>query len=277
MRIALVGGSGFIGEALVRHFDEVVLIARSDGHEAMVKKLEGVEVVINLAGASILKRWTKGYKKMLLRSRIERTRQIVKAIEQSQVKHFISTSAVGIYPSGVRCDEQTKEVSDDFLAHLAEAWEAEALKCTKPTAIVRLGVVLGRGGGALAQMLPFFRWGLGGRIGNGLMMMSWIDRVDLLGIYDFIIETRATGVFNATSPTPVSNRDFTTTLGKTLARPTPFPIPLFMLYLRFGEGASVLIDSKEVYPTRLLQEGYRFSYPTIERSLARILSPSPTN
>jgi uncharacterized protein (TIGR01777 family) len=130
--------------------------------------------------------------------------------------------------------------------------------------------VLGNGG-ALKEMLLPFKLGLGGIIGNGEMKMSWIDIEDLMGIYKFIIDKKITGIINATSPNPVTNKEFTKTLAKILKRPAIFKIPEFLLYLKYGEGASVLISSKEVYPKRLLENGFEFKYPTIEQSLKHIL------
>lgn len=271
MKIALTGASGFVGAALQRNFDNCVVIGRGDDEAAIAIKLENVDVVINLAGAPIIKRWSDPYKKVLMQSRIDTTRKLVKAVNQSGVKQFISTSAIGIYPDDIRCDELTTEIADDFLGALAREWEVEALACHKPTTILRFGVILGAEGGALAQMLTPFRLGVGGIIGNGKMMTSWIDIADLMKIYRFVIEQRLSGIFNAVSPNPVSNYTFTKTLGKMLHRPTLLPIPGFVLRIMYGEAASVLTGSKEVYPKALTEAGFHFDYPDIERSLRHLL------
>ncbi len=271
MKIALTGASGFVGTALQEAFTECVIISRKDDEKAILEKLTGVDVVINLAGAPIIKRWSDPYKKILTNSRIDTTRQIVTAINQSSVSHFISTSAVGIYPDDKPCDESCSEIADDFIGRLAQKWEEEARLCHKPTTILRFGVVLGEEGGALAQMLTPFRLGVGGTIGDGKMMTSWIDIADLVRIYRFVIDKKLEGTFNAVSPHPVSNYTFTKSLGAAVHRPTILPIPEFALRIMYGEGASVLTGSKEIYPIALKKEGFVFKYPDIKSSLEHLL------
>lgn len=270
MKIAMSGASGFVANALKKRFPDVVVIERNDDVKTIIQKLEGVDAVFNLAGAPIAARWDDAYKKVLWSSRIETTKKLVAAINQSEVKHLISTSAVGIYPSGVPCDESSEKLGEDFLAHLAIAWEGEARKCTKKTTILRFGVVLGNGG-ALEKMLPSFRLGLGGIIGNGAMVLSWIDIDDLVDIYAFVLEKGLEGVYNATSPQPLTNFRFTKMLGKVLRRPTFLPVPSFIIKMLFGEGATVLLDSKEAYPKALLEKGFTFTYGDLESSLRKIL------
>ena len=272
MKIALTGASGFVGTALQESFENCVIIARQDDEQKILQKLEGVDVVINLAGAPIIKRWNDPYKKVLLESRIQTTETLVNAINQSDITHFISTSAIGIYPDDKRCDESCTEVADDFLGELAHKWEEEAHQCTKPTTILRFGVILGKDGGALAQMLTPFKLGVGGIIGNGKMMTSWIHMDDLMGMYHYVIKNRLTGIFNATAPTPVTNYTFTKALGKALRRPTILPIPEFVLGIMYGEAASVLTGSKEVYPHKIVDAGYAFKYKEIEEALQNIVS-----
>ncbi len=271
MKIAMSGASGFVANALKKRFPDVVVIERNDDVKTITQKLAGVDAVFNLAGAPIAARWDDAYKKVLWSSRIETTKKIVAAINQSEVKHLISTSAVGIYPSGVPCDESSEKLGEDFLAHLAIAWEGEARKCTKKTTILRFGVVLGDGG-ALEKMLPSFKIGLGGIIGNGAMVMSWIDIDDLVDIYAFVLEKGLEGVYNATSPQPLTNFRFTKMLGKVLHRPTFLPVPAFVIKMLFGEGATVLLDSKEAYPKALLEKGFTFTYGDLESSLRKILA-----
>lgn len=273
MKIAITGASGFVGSSLQRTFSsyEFVHIHRDDSHKLIVKKLAGVEIVINLAGAPIIKKWDEGYKQVLRQSRIDTTCALVSAINESEVKYLISTSAVGIYPNGTSCDESCKNLGDDFLAKLALDWETEALKCNKPTAILRFGVILDKSGGALKQMLTPFKLGLGGIIGDGKMMTSWIALDDLMSIYRFLFDKRVEGIYNATAPNPLTNYAFTKTLGKVLNRPTIFPLPVFVLKILFGEGSSVLTDSKEVYPNALLEAGFEFAYPDAKSALEATL------
>lgn len=272
MKIAITGASGFVSSHLTKTFTDFVSIHRNDSEDEILSKLGGVDVVFNLAGAPIVKRWNESYKKLLISSRTDTTRTLVNAINKSEVKHFISTSAIGAYPDDAPFDETFKGYGNDFLASLTQMWEAEAHKCTKPTAIIRFGVILGADGGALAQMLPPFKMGVGGIIGDGTMMTSWVDVHDLVRIYEHIIKNKLTGTFNATAPQPVSNYTFTKALGKVLHRPTIFPLPKFVLQLLFGEGSSVLTGSKEVYPKALLDSGFEFHYPDIKSSLTHIFS-----
>lgn len=272
MKIALTGASGFVGTALQNYFNDCIIIERKDDESMILKKLQAVDIVINLAGAPIIKRWSDPYKKILMQSRIESTERLVRAINQSNIRHFISTSAIGIYPNNQKCDENCTQIADDFLGNLAQKWEEEALFCQKPTAILRFGVILGKEGGALAQMLTPFKLGLGGIIGNGKMMTSWIDIEDLIRMYQFIIDKKLTGVFNAVSPNPVTNHVFTKVLGKVLHRPTILPIPEFALRIMYGEASSVLTGSKEVYSTAVQETGFVFEYTDIETALKHQLT-----
>ncbi|MDD2384387.1 MAG: TIGR01777 family oxidoreductase [Sulfurospirillaceae bacterium] len=272
MKVAMSGASGFVANALKKAFPEWIAIDRTDSVEAIVVKLQGVDAVFNLAGAPIAARWDEAYKKVLLSSRIDTTKKLVAAINQSDVKHFISTSAVGIYPNNIPCDEESEKMGDDFLAGLALAWESEARKCQKPTTILRFGVVLGKDGGALEKMVPAIQAYMGGTIGNGMMITSWIDIDDLVRIYQFVLDNNTVGTFNATAPNPVSNFTFTKILGKILKRPTWLPLPPFIIKMLFSEGATVLLDSKEVYPKALVKKGFSFKYPDLEGSLRKILA-----
>lgn len=271
MKYAMTGASGFVGTALQRAFGACVRIGRDDDSDTLRQKLEGVDVVINLAGAPILSRWTESYQKILMDSRIGTTRRLVEEVNRSEVGHLISTSAIGIYPDDQACDEECTEASKDFLGELAQRWEEEARACTKLTTILRLGVVLGKEGGALAKMLPPFKLGLGGPVGDGSMMTSWIDLDDLVSIYRFVIDEKLEGVFNAVAPKPVSNAVFTKALGKVLHRPTIFPVPVMVLRLMYGDGASVLTGSKEIYPKALMEAGFTFDYAEIGASLEHLL------
>jgi len=271
MKVAMSGASGFVANALKQRFPDFVVIERGDDVEAIRQKLVGVQAVFNLAGAPIVAKWDEAYKKVLYSSRIETTKKLVEAIAQSDVEHFISTSAVGIYQNNVPSDEHTLPLGDDFLGRLARDWEAEALKCTKLTTILRFGVVLGRDGGALEKMLPAFKLGVGGIIGDGKMVTSWIDLDDLVAIYAFVLEHKQGGIFNATSPHPLTNYHFTKILGNVLHRPTFLPVPSFVIKLLFCEGSSVLLDSKEVYPKALLEKGFVFMYGDLQKSLTKIL------
>ena len=274
--IAITGANGFVGKHLQNTFSHVVVLHRDDSVAMLIDKLKGVDVVINLAGAPIVKRWSESYKRVLYESRIETTCKLVEAVNQSEVKYFISTSAIGIYPNDKACDEYTTEYADDFLAKLCRDWEREALKCVKPTAILRFGVVLGKNGGALQKMLLPFKLGLGGVIGDGKMMTSWIHISDLMKMYQFLIDHKAEGVYNAVAPHPVTNSTFTRALGKALGRPTFMSLPIFVLKAIYGEASCVLTDSKEVYPKKIEALGFSFGYDTIDDALVEIFKGDHT-
>ena len=269
MKVAIIGAGGFIGQNLAKEFEDTVLINRDLKN---IEKIKNCDVVINLAGATILKRWSENYKKILYDSRIETTKKIVEIINDSNVKYFISTSAIGIYPNHCSCDEEG-EKADNFLAKLAKQWEEEAFKANVPTAVLRLSVVLGKGG-AIKQMLLPFKLNLGGTIGRGCNFMSFIDIRDLMRIYKFLIEKKLTGVFNASTPFYTTNYEFTKTLAKALNKKAFFLIPPFFLKILYGEGAKVLLSSQKVFPKRLLENGFEFKYPTIEKSLLSMFNHS---
>ncbi|MBU0720673.1 TIGR01777 family oxidoreductase [bacterium] len=271
MKIALTGAGGFVGTQLRKTFTDSVSIHRNDSEDEILRKLEGVSVVINLAGAPIIKRWSDGYKKILISSRVDTTKTLVNAINRSDVSHLISTSAIGAYPDFNAYDESFQGYGEDFLADLTKQWEEEANRCIKRTTIMRFGVILGKNGGALSQMLLPFKLGVGGIIGNGKMITSWIDIDDLVEIYKFVIEKHLSGLLNATAPNPVTNYTFTKTLGRVLNRPTILPVPEFILKLAFGEGSTVLTGSKEIYPKALLNAGFEFRYKDIDSSLEHLL------
>jgi len=267
MKIAIIGASGFIGSSIRTKFTQNIILKRDDSEEEILEKLKDIDVVINLSGASIMQRWSEEYKEILYSSRIGTTKKLVNAINKSDVKQLISASAVGIYPDLRACDETTKVKVEDFLGHIVSDWEKEAKKCNKLTTILRLGVVLGVDGGTLDAVVPSFKMGLGGIIGDGQMMMSWIDLDDLMRIYQFVIENRLGGIVNAVSPNPISNFKFTKKLGKILHRPTFIPLPMMIVKMLFGEGSIVMSGSKEVYPKVLEENGMEFKYKNIEESL----------
>lgn len=187
---------------------------------------------------------------------------------------FISTSAVGIYNNKSCYKEDEVEYSDDFLANVCKEWETEALKANEfgiRTAIFRFGIVLGNGG-ALSKMLPAFKFGLGGNIGDGKQYFSFIHIEDLLRAYNFVYENKELdGVFNLAAPISTTNEGLTKALGKVLHRPTFFTVPQFMLNLIFSEGAKVLTDGQCAIPQRLLDNGFKFKYASIENSLKNLV------
>jgi uncharacterized protein (TIGR01777 family) len=281
MKIAITGSTGFVGKQLVQKFvsngDEVIQISRNDFSEDRLSQLlSDVNIVINLAGSSIIKRWSEKYKEILKKSRIDTTKMLLDSIEklEKRPEMLISTSAVGIYKNIGIHNEDSTDFADSFLSNLCQNWESEAKRgedLGMKVAIFRFGVVLGKGG-ALQKMLLPFKLGLGGKIGTGKQAVSFIQIDDLIDFYTFAIENKLSGIFNLGTPEPTTNLGMTKALGKVLFRPTIFPLPAFVVKLIFGEGAKVLIDGETMFPKRILESGFKFKYPDIESALRKSLS-----
>ncbi|MCT7567321.1 TIGR01777 family oxidoreductase [Aliarcobacter butzleri] len=280
--IAISGANGFVGTSLTNFFSsfgyKIVPLSRDilNNKSKLEEVLNSTDIVINLAGANIINRWSESYKKLLYSSRIDTTSKIVNAISSisNKPKLLISTSAVGIYDNKSIYDENGS-FSNDFLSNLCQDWEKEALKAkseaTKVT-IFRFGIILGKDGGALQKMITPFKFGLGGTIGSGKQAFSFIHINDLLNAYKFVIENDYDGVFNLTAPTPTTNKGLTLALGKTLKRPTILPVPEFVLKLIFSEGARVLTDGQSAIPKKLLDLGFEFKFKTIEETIENLCS-----
>ncbi len=195
MKVAITGASGFVGTRVRSRFTSHVVIDRDLSVSEIEQRLRGVDAVINLAGAPIIKRWSRSYKDVLYQSRISTTGRLAEALNRTDRNiHLVSASATGIYPEHMACDETCTETANDFLGKLARDWEQQAMLYRGPVSIMRLGVVLGPEGGALSKMLPVFRLGLGGPVGNGGMITSWIDIEDLLRAFEFVIRLGLTQV-----------------------------------------------------------------------------------
>jgi|AntRauTorckE6833_2_1112554.scaffolds.fasta_scaffold00438_1 uncharacterized protein (TIGR01777 family) len=282
-KVALSGSTGFVGSNIKQSLQDkgyqVIPVGRTDFKESaedLAAKLAGSEVIIHLAGAPIVKRWTESYKKELYHSRIDTTSHLVASIKAMKVKPslFLSTSAIGIYQDDREHTEESEAYNTGFMGKICNDWEAHANAASPYTRVVifRLGVVLGKGGGALQTMLPLFKMGLGGKIGSGKQGFSWIHLADLVRAYHFMIENKSlSGVFNLTSPQPVSNAEFTRQLAKELHRPALFPVPPLALKILYGEGAQSLTSGSFVRPKRLIQSSYKFDFPTIDKALRDIV------
>jgi uncharacterized protein (TIGR01777 family) len=299
MKVFMTGGTGFVGsylsKELVEQGHEVTILTRRaqppapaapgisfiTGDPTQEGPWMGAapehDWIINLAGASIFKRWSAAYKQEVYDSRIRTTRNLVIALAEGDRRQlFCSTSAVGYY--GPRGDEVLTEDSPQdsyFLAKLSEDWEAEALKAQElgiRVVITRFGIVLGRGGGALGQMAPMFKRFLGGILGSGRQWFSWIHRADHARAFSFIqAHPEIHGPVNFTAPQPVRNWELTRALGQVLHRPTILPAPAFMMRLVLGEFADALLTGQRVIPKKLLDAGFRFNFPTIEEALKDLL------
>jgi uncharacterized protein (TIGR01777 family) len=292
MKIVIAGGSGFLGEPLVRRLQkrgDVVVLTRNPTHVRAgravtwnppstsgdwTSEIASADVVINLAGEGVAaQRWTDEYKKKLIDSRLDATTAIVRVLQQnpSPNRALINASAIGYY--GPRDDEALDEnaaAGSGFLAELTRKWEAAALEASDVArvALVRVGIVLAADGGALQKLLVPFRLFAGGPLGSGKQWMSWIDRDDLLKLFEFLVDhSSASGAYNGTAPNPVRNHDFARALGSALNRPSLIPAPETALRLAVGELAETLVTGQRVLPAKALAEGFVFDYPTLEQSL----------
>ena len=282
MKAAISGAGGFIGSSLSRYLREkgyeVVPVSRRmlQGNAAdLSAALAGATVVVHLSGAPMIQRWTNTHRRAIYDGRIVTTRNLVEAMGMMDDKPsvFICASGVGIYPGDGVFTEADTRVADDFLGEVCRDWEYEASQGNQHvrTLMLRFGVVLGREGGALSTMSLPFRLGLGGRIGHGRQMMSWVHIDDLLrAVYHLINKKTAFGPVNVTSPQPVSNRVFTRALAKALHRPAWFVIPALALKLLYGEGSIVVTQGQAALPEVLQSIGFQFRYPSIEDALAAV-------
>jgi uncharacterized protein (TIGR01777 family) len=301
MKIFMTGGTGFVGttltEKLTQEKHQVTILTRALSESRALPQgatyVEGDptekgawqesvaehEVIINLAGASIFRRWSETAKEIIRDSRIYTTQNLVEALAARKEKEtlLLSTSAIGYY--GLHEDEELIEgraAGDNFLASLAQEWEAEALKAEAygaRVALLRFGIILGKNGGALGQMVPLFNVWLGSPLGSGEQWFSWIHEEDLASIYlQLIGQKDITGPINCTAPNPVRNMDLTRALGDVLRKPTFMPaVPGFMIRMVMGEFGSVLLGGQRVLPKKLLDTGFRFKFPKIKKALQDLL------
>jgi len=301
MRIFMTGGTGFVGTTLSTRLaaegHEVTILSRHVRDRNLPPgitliqgdptqkgpwqdQLDGNGAFINLAGASIFRRWTQKAKTLMRESRIQTTGNLVNALARVKGREIVllSASAVGYY--GFHEDEILGEESphgNDYLATLAVDWEKEALRAEEygvRVLLCRFGIVLGRDGGALGQMLPLFRKGLGSALGTGNQWFPWIHEQDLVNIFRFLVEQKGlSGPINFTAPEPVTNREFIKALGKALGKPTFLPaVPGFFLKIMKGEFGTVLLRGQRVIPKKLLHAGFRFRFSTIQDALTDLVS-----
>ena len=299
MKILITGGLGFVGTNLSDYLLDkghaVIAVGRAPTQNRITadsyqyisadtarpgdwqKALGDVDAVVNLVGKSIFKRWSKSYKKQIYDSRILTTRNVVDALPANQSVVLCNASGAGYY--GNRGDdllEEDEKPGNDFLASVSVDWEAEALKGTDKgirVLLMRFGVILGKGGGALAKMIPAFKSFVGGPIGSGDQWFPWMHLADLMAAILFVCEhPQLEGPLNFCAPNPVTNRELAKTLGQVLGRPAIMPAPAFMVRAVLGEFANVLLDSQRAVPTKLLSHGFEFQYPDIRSALQAVVA-----
>ena len=299
VKIVIAGGTGFIGEPLVRRLlarnDHVAVLSRNpnrvragrgvqwDGKTAgaWTAEIDDADAIINLAGENIGGgRWTAERKRRLVDSRLDATSAIVAALTKAPrgKRALVNASAVGYY--GIDRDTEVDENASKgsgFLADLVAEWEKAAKRAESlaRAVILRFGVVLAKEGGALPKMLLPFRFGAGGPVGSGNQWMSWVDRDDVLRAIEWALDNdNVRGIYNITSPEPVRNSDFAKTAGRVLGRPSVLPAPAFALRLAFGEMADeILLGGQRVVPRRTQAEGFTFNRPALESSLRHATNP----
>ena len=301
MKIVVSGATGFVGSRLCQKINEAggqvaaltrnVQSARSKvpsleaahawsplTEAAPAAAFEGADAVVHLAGETVVGRWTQAKKDAIRETRVSGTRNLVNGLRDLPTKPpiLVAASAIGFY--GDRADEELSETSssgDDFLAEVCREWEAESSKAKDlgmQVAQIRIGVVLAEGGGALDAMLPPFRLGVGGPLGSGRQWWSWIHRDDLCGLILHLIERGESGIYNATAPNPMRQKDFARVLGRVLHRPSFMPAPAFALKIVLGGFATELLSSKKVLPRATQATEFSYQFPELERALRQALN-----
>ena len=288
MKIAVTGSSGLIGSALVKRLTKqghqvIRLVRRSpiaedeirwnpDGSSLPAESLTtlaGSDAVIHLSGAGVGdKRWSAAYKNEILKSRTDSTATIVSAINELEIPRFLSASAIGWYgETGNREVTEEDRAGDDFLADVCRQWEESAGKASAVTTFMRTGLVFAAKGGALGRMVPLFKAGLGGKLGDGKQWWSWITLHDEIKAIIHCLNSDISGPVNLTSPNPVTNQDFTGSLARAVHRPALLPVPGFALKLLIGGFSSEILGSAKVLPKALQDSGFIWDYPHLTTAL----------
>lgn len=306
MRIVVIGGRGFIGRAVLQacfetlgsELQAIVVTRRKEGAELLPlwqrpfvwdvsesvpppSLISGADAVINLAGESVVQKWTAAAKQKIRDSRVLATRNLVESFRHASQppKVLVNASAVGYY--GDRGDEELTEESPPgkgFLSEVCQLWEEEAMRASElgvRVVCARFGIVLGVGGGLIERVMPIFEWGLGAKVGKGNQWMPWVHLYDAaLMVLHAIKNEQIKGAMNIVSPNPVTNKEFTQTLAKAVGKPAflaaTLSVPTFALWLQLGEGANVVTMSQKVLPKVALSTGYTFIFPELELALREI-------
>ncbi|KGR74926.1 TIGR01777 family oxidoreductase [Ureibacillus sinduriensis] len=295
MKIAITGGTGFIGskltELLINEGHEIVILTRKEKHPkngvsyvkwleegaASENGLENIDAFINLAGISINGgRWSRKHQKQIYDSRMEATGELLRIIELLPKKPsiFISASAIGIYPVSLQAvyTENSECQTDDFLGRTVYDWEMKARKVEKynvRTVLMRFGLVLGRDGGALPLMTLPYKFYAGGTVGSGRQWVSWVHIVDVVRAISFALhQTRIIGPVNVTSPAPLTMEEFGKTISLVMNRPHWMPVPSFIMRLALGQKSKLVLEGQKVLPKVLLDEGFQFEFPKLDSALS---------
>ncbi|MBM7605079.1 uncharacterized protein (TIGR01777 family) [Metabacillus crassostreae] len=297
MKIAITGGTGFVGKHLTNYYlnngHDVYILTRNEktssqknlqyvqwlSNEANpASSLEGIDVMINLAGKSINDRWSEDAKKAIVESRVKATREVYSIISKLEKKPsvFINASAIGVYGTSRNktFTEDSTERGTDFLAETVKVWEKEASKVEElnvRTVFTRFGIILGEEG-ALPKMLLPYKLFAGGKLGSGEQWVSWISIDDLVKLIDYVIQNeKITGPVNATAPNPVKMNEFGKTIGNILNRPHWLPAPEFALKTILGEMSILILEGQKVLPKKLEKHHFTFTYPYVDEALRSIL------
>lgn len=301
MKILITGATGLIGKELTNlilsknHTVHYLTTAKTKIKESQNCKgfywnlkqnsidencLQGVDVIVHLAGANIAKRWTKEYKAEILESRILSSQLLYNLVKSkpNSIKQLICASGTAIYPESYTkvYDETTTEIDEGFLSNVVKQWE-ESVDIFEELGIkvckLRTGIVFSKTGGALPQMAKPIQMGFGAALGNGNQIQSWIHLKDLVALYFFTIENALSGVFNAVSPEPVTNKDLTKIIASTLGKPLFLPnIPKFVLRFMLGEMSSILFSSKLLSAQKIIDNGFDFKFPKVQQAITAIFS-----
>ncbi|XP_020703593.1 epimerase family protein SDR39U1 homolog, chloroplastic isoform X2 [Dendrobium catenatum] len=284
--VSITGATGFIGRRLVQkliadqRFPEIVIAEE----EEWSKCIEGSNAVVNLAGMPISTRWSSEVKKEIKQSRIKVTSKVVDLINKLNSSErpsvLISATAIGYYgTSDTQVFDETSPSGNDYLAEVCREWETIALEVDKDVRLLllRIGVVLGRDGGALAKMIPLFKTFAGGPLGSGKQWFSWIHLDDLVNlIYEALRNPSYKGIVNGTAPHPVRLSEMCDQLGQVMGRPSWLPVPDFVLKAVLGEGATIVLEGQKVLPVKAKKLGFTFKYPFVKDALRDIISSGST-
>ena len=303
MKILITGATGLVGTAIVKqslaknysvHYlttsrDKIVDEKNYKGfywnpktQEIDTNCLSGIDAIINLAGASISKRWTASHKKAVLDSRIYSLQLLYRLLSENEhsVKQICSASALGIYPSSFteKYDESDEAISTSFLGKVVEAWENEVdlfqsldLKVSK----IRIGIVLSKNGGAITEMVKPVKLGAAAALGSGKQWQSWIHVTDLAKLFLFSVENKLTGIYNGVASNPVTNKQMTKEIAKQLEKPFILPnVPAFVMKLMLGEMSAIVLESQFLKNEKIKNAGFEFEYETVEEALANVITRS---